>query len=52
MSGLDLTLGRSRQRFGGLRFAGLTRQLEKGDKVLIGNSAYRRYLRKSAAAKG
>jgi hypothetical protein len=31
---------------------GLTRQLEKGDKALIGNSAYRRYLRKSAAAKG
>jgi transposase len=32
--------------------AGLIRQLEKGDKALIGNSAYRRYLRKSAAAKG
>jgi hypothetical protein len=32
--------------------AGLTRQLEKGDKALIGNSAYRRYLRKSAATKG
>jgi hypothetical protein len=32
--------------------AGLTRQLEKGDKALIGNSAYRRYLRKAAAAKG
>jgi hypothetical protein len=31
--------------------AGLTRQLEKGDKALIGNSAYRRYLRKSAATK-
>jgi len=32
--------------------AGLARQLEKGDKALIGNSAYRRYLRKTKEAKG
>jgi transposase len=32
--------------------AGLARQLEKGDKALIGNSAYRRFLRKTTAAKG
>jgi len=32
--------------------AGLARQLEKGDKALIGNSAYRRYLRKTNDAKG
>ena len=31
--------------------AGLARQLEKGDKALIGNSAYRRYLRKNPASK-
>jgi hypothetical protein len=31
--------------------AGLLRQLAKGDKALIGNSAYRRYLRKTTAAK-
>ena len=32
--------------------AGLAAQLKKGDKALIGNSAYRRFLRKTAAAKG
>ena len=32
--------------------AGLAAQLKKGDKALIGNSAYRRYLRKTAEAKG
>jgi hypothetical protein len=32
--------------------AGLARQLDKGDKALIGNSAYRRFLRKTAATKG
>ena len=31
--------------------AALYAQLKKGDKALIGNSAYRRYLRKSAGAK-
>ena len=31
--------------------AALDAQLKKGDKALIGNSAYRRYLRKSAGAK-
>ena len=30
----------------------LDRQLEKGDKALVGNSAYRRYLRKSHGAEG
>jgi hypothetical protein len=30
--------------------AGLEKQLKKGDKALIGNSAYRRYLRKTAAS--
>ena len=29
--------------------AALDAQLKKGDKALIGNSAYRRYLRKAAA---
>ena len=32
--------------------AGLAAQLKKGDKALIGNSAYRRFLRKTAVAKG
>jgi hypothetical protein len=32
--------------------AGLAAQLKKGDKALIGNSAYRRFLRKTAATKG
>jgi transposase len=32
--------------------AGLDAQLKKGDKALVGNSAYRRYLRKSPRAKG
>ena len=32
--------------------AALAAQLEKGDKALIGNSAYRRYLRKTKEAKG
>ena len=31
--------------------AGLEKQLGKGDKALIGNSAYRRYLRKTSAGK-
>jgi hypothetical protein len=31
--------------------AGLQKQLKKGDKALIGNSAYRRYLRKATAGK-
>lgn len=31
--------------------AGLDAQLKKGDKALIGNSAFRRYLRKAAAAR-
>lgn len=31
---------------------GLERQLKKGDKALIGNAAYRRYLRRSAANSG
>ena len=32
--------------------AALDAQLQRGDKALIGNAGYRRYLRKSAAAKG
>jgi hypothetical protein len=32
--------------------AALNAQLKKGDKALIGNSAYRRYLRKSKEAEG
>ncbi len=32
--------------------AGLQKQLKKGDKALIGNSAYRRYLRRSNAGPG
>jgi transposase len=32
--------------------AGLEQQLQRGDKALIGNSAYRRYLRRAVAADG
>jgi hypothetical protein len=32
--------------------AALDAQLKRGDKALIGNAGYRRYLRKTAAAKG
>ncbi len=32
--------------------AGLDKQLRKGDKALIGNSAYRRYLRRSRTESG
>jgi hypothetical protein len=35
-----------------LTLASLVRQLKKGDEALIGNSAYRRYLRKTKEAKG
>ena len=32
--------------------AGLAKQLARGDKALIGNSAYRRYLRRTPSASG
>jgi transposase len=32
--------------------AGLAKQLARGDKALIGNSAYRRYLRRTSSASG
>jgi hypothetical protein len=32
--------------------AGLSKQLARGDKALIGNSAYRRYLRRTASGNG